>query len=196
LERENGGSNISAFQIFPPKLPSKNDRWDMIKKGGERDFRNLKSQKLPWWHGLHRGIDSACHRGDGRNGSWDRIPPGYGVVAFYRKKSKVYYPKINIRTMRHTSLLISGLPDGLFSNQPHQFLYILEALWIENFGIFYDHLIYFVAICFILWQFGICCGHSLYYPHFGILYHEKSGNPGLILCKTPCWPRDKHTHNQ
>jgi hypothetical protein len=34
-----------------------------------------------------------------------------------------------------------------------------------------------VAICFILWPFGICCGHLLYYPHFGKLYQAKSGNP-------------------
>jgi hypothetical protein len=28
-------------------------------------------------------------------------------------------------------------------------------------GIFYDHLVYFVAIWFILWQFGIGCGNAL-----------------------------------
>jgi hypothetical protein len=49
---------------------------------------------------------------------------------------------------------------------------------LEHFDIFYDHMVYFVAICFILWQFGICYGNSLYYPHFGILHQEKSGNPG------------------
>jgi hypothetical protein len=38
-------------------------------------------------------------------------------------------------------------------------------------------MIYFVAICFILWQFGILCGKLIYYPHFGILYNKKSGNP-------------------
>jgi hypothetical protein len=35
----------------------------------------------------------------------------------------------------------------------------------ENFGIFYDHLVYFVVIWYIS-------------PRFGILYQEKSGNPG------------------
>jgi hypothetical protein len=42
---------------------------------------------------------------------------------------------------------------------------------------FYDHLVYFAAICFISWQLGICFGNSLKYPHFGILCQDKSGNP-------------------
>jgi hypothetical protein len=36
----------------------------------------------------------------------------------------------------------------------------------ENFGIFYDHMVYYVAVC-SLWQFGICRGHLLYYPYCG-----------------------------
>jgi hypothetical protein len=47
----------------------------------------------------------------------------------------------------------------------------------ENLGIFYDHLVYFTAIGNIVWPFGICCCHFVYFPRFGILYHEKSGNP-------------------
>jgi hypothetical protein len=48
----------------------------------------------------------------------------------------------------------------------------------ENVDIFYDHLVYFVAICFILWQFNIVCfGHLLFYRRFGILYQEKYGSP-------------------
>jgi hypothetical protein len=39
---------------------------------------------MPW----RRGIVSACHRGDCSYWSWDRIPPGYRVVAFYRKKAR------------------------------------------------------------------------------------------------------------
>jgi hypothetical protein len=46
---------------------------------------------LPWWRrGLHSGIVSACHRGDWSYGSWDRIPPGYGVVAFINKKASCF----------------------------------------------------------------------------------------------------------
>jgi hypothetical protein len=50
----------------------------------------------------------------------------------------------------------------------------------ENLGIFYDNVVYFTAIGNILWPFGIFCGHLEYFPHFGILYQEKSGNPGGI----------------
>jgi hypothetical protein len=34
-----------------------------------------------------------------------------------------------------------------------------------------------VDICFILRPFGIFLDRLLYFPHFGILYQEKSGNP-------------------
>jgi hypothetical protein len=58
----------------------------------------------------------------------------------------------------------------------------LEALWTVIFDIFYDHLEYFVAVCFISWQFGICCGNlscivTICYsiPIFGS--KKKSGNP-------------------
>jgi hypothetical protein len=34
--------------------------------------------------------------------------------------------------------------------------------------------VYFVIIWFILWSFGI------FFPFFGILYKEKSGNPGVV----------------
>jgi hypothetical protein len=49
-------------------------------------------------------------------------------------------------------------------------------------------LVYFMAIWYIVWPFGIFCGHSVYFmvtwyvfPRFGMLYHEKSGNPGSIV---------------
>jgi hypothetical protein len=58
---------------------------------------------------------------------------------------------------------------------------ILEALRIEHFDSFYEHSVYFVAISFILWQFDIFCGRLLYFSHFGILYQEKSGNPGWTI---------------
>jgi hypothetical protein len=32
-------------------------------------------------------------------------------------------------------------------------------------------------IRFILWSFGIFCGHLVYFPRLGMLYQEKSGNP-------------------
>jgi hypothetical protein len=52
----------------------------------------------------------------------------------------------------------------------------------ENLGMFYDHhLVYFTAIGNILWPVGIFCGHLVHFPHFGILYQGKSGNPPPIF---------------
>jgi hypothetical protein len=40
------------------------------------------------------------------------------------------------------------------------------------FGIFYGCLVYFMVVWYILWSFW----HI--FPPFGMLYQEKSGNPG------------------
>jgi hypothetical protein len=69
------------------------------------------------------------------------------------------------------------LPDGLFSNQKSRFGKTLEGLAMENVGIFYIHLVYFMAIGNIVWPFGIFCGNLVYKSPFGILDQEKSGNP-------------------
>jgi hypothetical protein len=45
------------------------------------------------------------------------------------------------------------------------FMAIWYSLW--PFALFYGSLVYFVVI------------YVIYYPHFGILYHEKSGNPDM-----------------
>jgi hypothetical protein len=44
--------------------------------------------------------------------------------------------------------------------------------------VFYGHLEYFVEIWDILWPFGIFCIHLVHFFGFGIVYQEKSGNPG------------------
>jgi hypothetical protein len=55
-----------------------------------------------------------------------------------------------------------GLPDGILSNQKFQFGSFLEALAMEDVGIFHDHLVYFVAI----W-YNLCfCIHM--FPRFGL----------------------------
>jgi hypothetical protein len=51
--------------------------------------------------------------------------------------------------------VVPGLPDGLFSNQKSQFGYILEGHAIEEVDIFYGHVVYFVAIWYILQPLGI-----------------------------------------
>jgi hypothetical protein len=47
----------------------------------------------------------------------------------------------------------------------------LERLGMKNIGLCCGHLAYFVAIWYIVWPFGIFCGH------FGMLYQEETGNP-------------------
>jgi hypothetical protein len=55
---------------------------------------------------------------------------------------------------------------------------------LENFNIFYGHLEYFTDIWDILWPFGTFWVHlvyiHMYFPHFGIVCREKSGNPGCV----------------
>jgi hypothetical protein len=51
-------------------------------------------------------------------------------------------------------------------------------------------LVYFMTIGSILLLFALFCGHLVYFmaiwyilPRFGMLYQEKSGNPGLSSCE-------------
>jgi hypothetical protein len=48
----------------------------------------------------------------------------------------------------------------------------------ENDGIFYGHLEYFTVIWCMLWPFGKVVVIWYGFPRFGIMCHEKSGNPG------------------
>jgi hypothetical protein len=49
----------------------------------------------------------------------------------------------------------------------------------ENVGIFYGHMEYFMAICYILWPVGNAVIIWYFFHCFGILRQGKSGNPGL-----------------
>jgi hypothetical protein len=61
------------------------------------------------------------------------------------------------------------------------------AIWyiMWPFGILCGHLVYYVAIWYIMWPFGILhmwpfgifCGHLVYFSRFGKLYQEKYGDP-------------------
>jgi hypothetical protein len=46
-------------------------------------------------------------------------------------------------TIKHSA---AGLPDGMFSIQKYQFGKILEGLAMEDVGIFYDQMVYFMAV--------------------------------------------------
>jgi hypothetical protein len=73
----------------------------------------------------------------------------------------------------------SVLPDDFFSDQKSQFGYILEDLGMENVVIYSAHLEYFMIIRYILWNLGNFIAILVFFPRFGILYQEKSGNPAL-----------------
>jgi hypothetical protein len=45
---------------------------------------------------------------------------------------------------------------------------------LERFWYILGHLVNFPAIWYILWQYIF--GYLVYFPHFGTLFHEKSGN--------------------
>jgi hypothetical protein len=53
-----------------------------------------------------------------------------------------------------------------------------------KFGIFYDHLEYFMAILYNLCPFGIVCGHLLYFSQFGMVGPRKICQP----CQDPILP--------
>jgi hypothetical protein len=48
----------------------------------------------------------------------------------------------------------------------------------EAVGLVYGHVVHFTVFGYISWTFGIACGNLVYIFLFGILYKEKSGNPG------------------
>jgi hypothetical protein len=48
-------------------------------------------------------------------------------------------------------------------------------------GILCCHLVYFVAIWYILWPFSIFYFYLVHFSRFGMLYQEKSGNPSNEL---------------
>jgi hypothetical protein len=50
----------------------------------------------------------------------------------------------------------------------------------ENVGIFYDRLEYFIAICYILWQSGIVWAFG-HFSHFGMFGPRKIWQPCFIV---------------
>jgi hypothetical protein len=54
---------------------------------------------------------------------------------------------------------------------------MFEGLVMTYVGIFYSHLVFFIAIWYILWPFGIIYGNWVYFHNFGMLCPGISGNP-------------------
>jgi hypothetical protein len=73
--------------------------------------------------------------------------------------------------------LYTRLPDGLSSYQKSQFGYFLRVLewkmlvFLWPFDIYYGHMLYFMAVWYSLFSFGI------YFPFWNV-WTKKSGNPG------------------
>jgi hypothetical protein len=65
---------------------------------------------------------------------------------------------------------------GIFYGHLEYFMVIWNILW--SFGIFYGHLEYFMVIWYILWPFGYAVV-IWYIPRFDLLRQEKSGSPAL-----------------
>jgi hypothetical protein len=72
---------------------------------------------------------------------------------------------------------LTGLPDGLFSNQKSKFGYILEGLALEDVGIFYGHLIHFRVFCYILWTLGRFRANLVYYSPLWYFVRRKIWQP-------------------
>jgi hypothetical protein len=62
---------------------------------------------------------------------------------------------------------------------------ISEGHAMEDVGVFYGHLVYFKAIGYILWPFGIFYAYIfVIFFRSGMLYQENSGNPADVFVTT------------
>jgi hypothetical protein len=80
------------------------------------------------------------------------------------------FPKNLFRVRKETNiflLLCSTLDQGCqmayFQTKMGRFGQILEGLAMEDVGTLYGHLVYFTAIWYSLWPFGIFCGYFVYF---------------------------------
>jgi hypothetical protein len=63
----------------------------------------------------------------------------------------------------------------------------VEGNILNNVGIFYGHLVYLMAIWYILWSFVIFVGHFYIFSRFGMSYQERSGNPASLRFALVCF---------
>jgi hypothetical protein len=78
---------------------------------------------------------------------------------------------------------LSGLSDGLFSNQKSQCGNILESIGTKKVGMCYDHLEYIMAIWYKLCPFSIVCSHLVYFSQFGMFGPRKIWQPWHLCVK-------------
>jgi hypothetical protein len=63
-------------------------------------------------------------------------------------------------------------PVGICLHSKNHHLGIFGGPWNINLSIFYSHLMYFTAIWYILWPFGVFYCRLEYFLRFGLLYQE------------------------
>jgi hypothetical protein len=78
--------------------------------------------------------------------------------------------------------LSAGLPDGIFFRPKILICVYFDGHRMEKVGIFCSYLVYFKAICYVLKPFANFLVIWYSFCRFGILHHEKSGNPDCRLC--------------
>jgi hypothetical protein len=80
---------------------------------------------------------------------------------------------------KSVSVLVQGCQMAYFQTKTldlGKFWLVLQwKYFIWPFGLFYSYFVYFVAIWYI-----VCMCYFVYFPRFGMLYQEKSGNPVLV----------------
>jgi hypothetical protein len=76
---------------------------------------------------------------------------------------------------------------GYLQTQNPNLVQSWECIAMKDVGKFYGHLVYFSAISYILWPFGIFYGHLVYIfcGRFGTFF-LKSGNPALSCFEFLC----------
>jgi hypothetical protein len=105
-----------------------------------------------------------------KQNSFEQNSPIRGIFGIFEMSERSICHAGRVRTE-------SGLPDYLFAYQKSQFWYILDGLGVENVCILHFNLVYFVVVWYVVWPLTKFCCCLAHFPHFGILYQGKSGNP-------------------
>jgi hypothetical protein len=100
------------------------------------------------------------------------------IVRLKNVKVASFLPEMRDVAPRNIQLK-ARLPDGAFSNQKSKFWKILGNLSMEDDGLFYVPLVYFIAIWYILWPSGIFYCHLVYFCPFWYVIQRKIWQPRL-----------------
>jgi hypothetical protein len=106
------------------------------------------------------------------------------MLATIEKSQEIKTIKSALQPLIHSLVVEMRITENVSADQGCQMVCFqtknpnFGKFWrVLQWAIFYNHLVYFTAIGNILWPFGKFCGHLVYFPRFGILCQQKSGNP-------------------